>query len=123
MAQNNRQFYFNFKIWIEDDMHNSILGDGKWQLLKAIDETGSLKDAMIQMDLTYRKTWDNLRRIEQKLGFPIIETERGGADGGRTVLSPQGKKIVALFDDFHQQVDVQLKEIAKKFSQQIADIV
>ena len=60
----------NYKIWLETDGHVGVLGDKKCELLRAIDETGSLNDAMKKLGLTYRKTWDNLKRIEKELGFP-----------------------------------------------------
>ena len=72
----------NYKFWFETTDNKGILGDGKWKLLKLIEQTGSLKLAIEQSGLTYRKTWNNLRKIEKLLGFPILETSRGGAEGG-----------------------------------------
>jgi molybdate transport system regulatory protein len=77
----------NYKIWLETKDELGILGDGKWQLLKAISETGSLKLAMEKLNLSYRKTWNNLQQIEERLGFPILNTQRGGTDGGGKNLS------------------------------------
>ena len=95
----------NYKIWLETSGHVGVLGDKKCELLRAIDETGSLNDAMKKLGLTYRKTWDNLRRIENELGFPLIKPTRGGADGGGTVLTLEGKIIIAAFAKFHQEYD------------------
>jgi len=104
-AKEMNDLKLRYKIWIETPDHKGILGDGKWLLLKAINETGSLKEAMAKLDLSYRKTWNNLRRIEQMLGFPVVEKTRGGIKGGKTVLSPQGKTIVKAFDKFHKNYD------------------
>jgi molybdate transport system regulatory protein len=95
----------NYKIWLESADRNGILGDKKCDLLKAIDETGSLNDAMKKLNLTYRKTWDNLRKIEKELGFPLIKPTRGGADGGNTVLTTEGKILIQAFDAFHAEYD------------------
>jgi molybdate transport repressor ModE-like protein len=97
-------FSFRYKIWLET-ADGGVLGDGKWRLLKTIHETGSLKEAMQRHGLTYRKTWDNLNKIEQMLGFPIISSQRGGKEGGKTTLTEQGKAIVKAFDDFHESYD------------------
>jgi molybdate transport system regulatory protein len=94
-----------FKIWLENDDNLGVLGDGKCRLLKTIHETGSLKEAMKIHELTYRKTWDNLNKIEKMLGFQIIERQRGGLAGGKTVLTSQGQAIVKAFDHFHEQYD------------------
>jgi len=95
----------NYKIWIETSESIGVLGDKKCELLRAIDETGSLNDAMKKLGLTYRKTWDNLRKIEQELGFPVIKPTRGGAEGGCTVLTLEAKIIIAAFEKFHQDYD------------------
>jgi molybdate transport repressor ModE-like protein len=95
----------NYKIWLESSERKGILGDKKCELLKAIDETGSLNEAMKKLNLTYRKTWDNLRKIERELGFPLIIPTRGGADGGNTVLTTEGKILIQAFERFHTEYD------------------
>ena len=103
MSKQLNNLRLNYKIWLESSDHKGILGDKKCELLKAIDETGSLSDAMKKLNLTYRKTWDNLRKIEKELGFPLIKPTRGGADGGSTVLTDDGKIIIRAFDRFHAE--------------------
>ncbi len=105
MSTKMENIQLNYKIWLETSGHVGVLGDKKCELLRAIDETGSLNDAMKKLGLTYRKTWDNLRRIENELGFPLIKPTRGGADGGGTVLTLEGKIIIAAFAKFHQEYD------------------
>ncbi|HOZ30370.1 MAG TPA: LysR family transcriptional regulator [Bacteroidales bacterium] len=99
-----------YKIWLETDEKAGVLGDGKWRLLKAIDETGCLNNAMKKLGLSYRKTWDNLVKIEEMLGFKIVEKQRGGATGGNTVLTKEGKLIVNAFDRFHAKYDELITE-------------
>lgn len=105
MSSKMNNMQFNYKIWMETSDHVGILGDNKCELLKAIDETGSLNEAMKKLGLSYRKTWDNLRKIESELGFALIKPTRGGADGGSTVLTLEGKIIVAAFEKFHADFD------------------
>lgn len=105
---------FNYKVWLETEDGENILGDGKWVLLKAIDETGSLKSAMEKLGLTYRKTWDNLKKIENKLGFNLIKPIRGGCEGGYTTLTEEGKMIISIFDEFHKEYDELIYKTAKK---------
>jgi molybdate transport repressor ModE-like protein len=99
------KFSLKFKIWLETDDQKGILGDGKWALLKTISQTNSLKEAMALHGLTYRKTWDNLNKIEDIFGFQIIERQRGGKEGGKTVLTKHGQAIVDAFDEFHEKYD------------------
>ncbi len=114
MKPNQTMLKLNFKIWIENQNGESLFGDGKWQLLKTIEKTESLKLAIEECGLSYRKTWNKLEEIEQKLGFYLIERQRGGTAGGKTTLTPEGKKIVELFDDFHSQFDVVINSFLRK---------
>jgi molybdate transport system regulatory protein len=100
----------NYKIWLETTGQVGVLGDKKCELLRAIDETGSLNDAMKKLGLTYRKTWDNLKRIESELGFPLIKPTRGGAEGGSTVLTLEARIILAAFEKFHIQYDMIIQQ-------------
>ncbi len=105
MSSKIDNLHLNYKIWLETNGNIGVLGDKKCALLRAIDETGSLNEAMKKLGLTYRKTWDNLRKIEQELGFPVIKPTRGGAEGGSTVLTLEAKIIIAAFEKFHQEYD------------------
>lgn len=103
----------NYKIWLSDKAGNGILGDGKWRILKLIEEKGSLKAACSELGYTYRRTWGNLQKIEQMLGFQLLEKHRGGSEKGSTRLTIKGKKLVEAFDIFHSATD---KSIEKGFN-------
>lgn len=94
-----------YKIWFSSIAGDGILGDGKWKILKQIDECGSLVGACEKLGITYRRTWNDMRKIEKMLGFQLLHTVRGGQEGGSTQLSPEGKRLVKSFDDFHQRMD------------------
>jgi molybdate transport system regulatory protein len=96
---------FNYKIWLSTENDEGILGDGKWQILKAIEKEGSLKAATRALGITYRRTWGDLKKIEEMLGFAILEKERGGKEGGKSSLTPEGRLLVSAFDEFHSRVD------------------
>ena len=110
------------KMWMATPLEEGILGDGKWLILKAIEETGSLKAACDKLELTYRRTWGDLKKIEQMLGFPLLEKSRGGKEGGMSQLTPQGRKLVAAFDDFHRQVDGVIEDAFAGFKQKLMDL-
>jgi len=110
---------FNYKIWLSTDKDEGILGDGKWQILKAIEEHGSLKAATRALGITYRRTWGDLKKIEEMLGFPILEKERGGKEGGKSSLTPEGRKLVQAFDAFHEKVDDVIEKAFGEFRSQL----
>jgi molybdate transport system regulatory protein len=112
-----------YKIWIENSEGESLFGDGKWELLIAIEETGSLKEAIEKMGWGYRSTWNKLQALEQKLGFQIIEKSRGGTGGGgQTVLTTKGKQFVDIFRKIHEESDAEFEKISKKFNKFISKL-
>ena len=120
MHQKLKDLHFNYKIWLETREGENVFGDGKWQLLKSIDETGSLKGAMEKLGLSYRKTWDNLKKIEQTLGFPVIESTRGGVEGGASSLTEEGRALVQAFEKFHKKYDALIR---KGFEEILEDFI
>lgn len=104
-----------YKIWLETPDGKGIMGDGKWEMLKTIRSAGSLVAACEAMGYTYRKTWGEMKKIEQLLGFPLLEKTRGGKDGGNTQLTPQGEKMVAAFDALHHKMDTEMEHAFDDF--------
>lgn len=95
----------SYKIWFSTPEGKGILGDGKWKILKKIEECGSLVKACEELGITYRHTWNDLRKIEKQLGFPLLDSSRGGAEGGSTQLTSEGKRLIKAFDQFHERMD------------------
>jgi len=110
-----------YKIWLSTETGEGIMGDGKWQILKAIEKNGSLMAACEALGLTYRRTWGDLKKIEEQLGFQLLDKSRGGKDGGTSTLTPEGKRLVEAFDDFHSRVDGVIQMAFKEFIQEITN--
>jgi molybdate transport system regulatory protein len=78
-----------------------------------------MKAACDELGYTYRRTWGNLKKIEHFFGFPLLEKHRGGNEGGHTMLTPEGKKLVKAFDHFHASVDSIIQQGFEKFIQDL----
>ncbi|MEI6748866.1 MAG: winged helix-turn-helix domain-containing protein [Bacteroidales bacterium] len=108
-----------YKIWLATEEGIGVLGDGKWKILKAIDQHGSLVAACENLGLTYRRTWNDLKKVEKLLGFALLEKSRGGQDGGHSVLTSDGTQLVKAFDHFHERMDSSMQ---KEFDQLLNDL-
>lgn len=111
----------DYKIWLADADGNGILGDGKWRMLKLIGEKGSLKAACDELGYTYRRTWGNIKKIEDFFGFPLLEKHRGGAEGGSMNLTEEGKLLVKAFNKFHSNADAMIQKGFQDFIIDISD--
>ena len=84
------------RIWLTKDNEN-ILGSGKVQLLELIDKLGSLQKAAQHMNMSYRKAWYSVQKINTINDSPIVILKRGGKDGGQAILTPTGKSLLEQY--------------------------
>lgn len=103
------------KIWIESN-NGILLSEGRVQLLKMIDETGSLNKASKALNISYQKAWRLLDEVNKTTNQPLIETKIGGTKGGGTVLTPYGKSLIIVFDTINKDCWEFLDEQLKKHS-------
>lgn len=109
----------NYKLWMSSETGDAIIDDDKWQLLIAIQKHGSLKSASDVMKISYRKVWGDLKKIEEILGFSIIEKHRGGKDGGVTYLTEEGTKLIQNYIEFRAEFQEAVDTIIKKFKKNL----
>lgn len=91
------------KFWLEKDKV-SVIGEGRAQLLRAIDEHGSIAKAATIMNMSYRHAWGIIRHIRDVLGNEIVKTTRGGRYGGGAYLTEYGKDVLNQYDDYNRQI-------------------
>ena len=109
-----------FKLWLSSKDIEGVFGDGKWRLLKAIDDEGSLNAASKSLQISYRKAWGDLKKAQEALGVSLVEKQRGGVLGGKSSLTRQGKKWVDAYTRFRSDIE---KAVAKAYERHIAELV
>jgi len=85
------------KIWLEID-GEPVFGQGREELLSLIQEGSSINAAAKVMGMPYRKAWTYIDAMEKRLGFPLVNRQKGGIGGGESSLTPQA---VALLEKFN----------------------
>ena len=73
-------------------------------LLTLIDETGSVRAAGKRMQLSYSTCWNRIRTLEQQLGQPLIVRTPGGAVGGSSILTQQGRTFLERYVQYEKSV-------------------
>lgn len=94
------------KIWIEDD--EKIFGKGNYELLKAIEECGSIKQAAKKLNMSYKKAWLKKEQTQDFLGGEIFISKKGASLDSGTKLSPRAKGFL----DFYTELEKELEENA-----------
>ena len=101
------------RLWIEADGH-ILLGEGRVSLLKAIEDTGSLSKAAKSLNMSYKKAWSIIDKINFRAERPVVRTQIGGKGGGGTRLTPYGKSIIKAFEAINKKcwefLDNQIKQ-------------
>jgi len=90
-------------------------GPGSHLLLRLTDETGSLREACRHMGISYTKGRALILRIEQQLGYPVIESRQGGKAGGNSVVTEQGKELIQNYTKFLEEVKDCINELFSRY--------
>jgi molybdate transport system regulatory protein len=97
------------RIWLEKD-GELYMGGGREMLLERIDKFGSIAAAARSMKLGYRNAWLWVEAANRLAPAPLVEKTAGGAGGGRTRLTDEGRKAVEQY----KQLRAKLEEFVKK---------
>ena len=104
------------KYHIKVRLYNEEIAFGKGiaQILELVELHGSLAAAYKEMGMSSSKAWKILQRAEADLGFPLLKSVSGGAHGGGTVLTPEGKELLEQYSQFEAQVQAFANETFHK---------
>ncbi len=98
-------------IWIEKN--GKLYVDTKRAtMLSLIDKLGSLAAAARSMKLGYNTAWLWVTTMNRLSPYPLVKRGCGGANGGYSILTAQGKTIVTEFN----RLDYSLKETINRIT-------
>ena len=105
----------DYKIWFDKETpegSESVIGEKKIDLLKAIDKTGSIKAASETINLDFKTAWDMVNSINERFKpHPLVVSIRGG--GGGTHLTPKGVEILQKYSKINAVLKVVLSNLDK----------
>lgn len=96
------EYKIKSRIWIENEQ-GTVLGEGRWQLLKEIKETGSLNKAANSLNMSYNKAWKLLNELNARAKEPVTINQTGGIGGGGALLTPYGEKMIVAFEEINEK--------------------
>lgn len=73
-------------------------------LLYLIGDTENMRTACAYAGIAHSKAWDMINRLEQNLGYSVVERQRGGKSGGSTKLTEAGERFLMAYHEFEQSV-------------------
>ena len=109
-AMENSKKRVRIKVWIECETGETLFGEGQLRILEAIENNGSISAAAKSMSMGYRSMWGRLKKIEQRMGKPLLIRQKGGVSGGQSILTPEAKVLVHRF----KQLQDRLNDVSEK---------
>lgn len=98
-------------------IHVSIAGEKTFfdeklaLLLNLVEQTGSVRTACQRIQISYSGGWNMIHTMEQYFHRHLIQRSQGGAGGGRSFLTEDGRLFVQRFQQFEEELRNQATEL------------
>jgi molybdate transport system regulatory protein len=99
-------FFVRSKIWIEDTRGKVIFGLGRYRILDAIRQTGSMQAAAKELHMSYRAVWMRVRRSEKRMGRELIVR-----DGKGSGLTPFAENLMKQYRRLQSVIRTETDEV------------
>jgi molybdate transport repressor ModE-like protein len=67
------------------------------------------------MNMSYSKGWKIIKEAEKQLGYPLLITRSGGAEGGFSQLTPKTKDFLNRFLSMEKELNEKTEELFMKY--------
>ncbi|SDZ08512.1 winged helix-turn-helix domain-containing protein [Tindallia californiensis] len=82
-----------------------VFGEGPLMLLKKVEETGSLRQAALAIDMSYSKAWTIINNIEKELNISMLNRSVGGSQGGGSSLTVESQKLMERYEEIKRKTN------------------
>lgn len=80
------------KVWIQNPDGKVVFGLGRYRILKAVQDTGSLQAAAKELKMSYRAVWMRIRASERRIGRELVVR-----DGKGSRLTPFAENLMKQY--------------------------
>ena len=101
------------KLFLEDE-DSYVLGPGRMELLRSVEELGSLRKAAQKLGMSYRWAWGRLNDMEQALGVLLL-AHTPDSGGRAKTLTPEARELLIWYSAIEKEMaEVFAKAFAKR---------
>ena len=79
------------------------IGPGKAELLRLIEETGSISAAAREMGMSYRRAWTLVETMNGAFREPLVEAATGGRGDGGARVTYFGREALAKYQAMEEK--------------------
>lgn len=109
-------------VQIRDDEGEKFMGRGPYDLLRRVDKLGSIRQAAIDMDMSYAKAHKLLKNLEKNLGVRLMEKTIGGAEHGGTKLTQEARVVLKLYIEMVKEIETFAQRSFATFKDNLAKL-
>ena len=95
----------------------TFLGDTRIRLLEAIEQHGSISQAAKAVPISYKAAWDAIDAMNNLADQPLVIRSTGGKNGGGTLLTEYGKKVIALYRALEAEYQAALERLTASMNE------
>jgi molybdate transport system regulatory protein len=74
------------------------------ELLRQIEQHGSLRQAAEELGISYRKAYYRIYSMNKAAKQPVVELKRGGKNGGVSEITTYGKELMKEYEKIEKQL-------------------
>ena len=104
-----KRMHLSFKLFLEDE-GRYVLGPGRVELLRLVEELGSLRKAAQKQGMSYRWAWGRLKDAEKALGIELLTQTGIPGEGKAKVLTPEARELLAWLAATERGLDQALEQ-------------
>lgn len=105
------------RFWLVNGARDGWIGIGRVQLLQAIEQTGSIRQAAQRLGMSYKRAWSLVEAMNRLGPGPMVVKETGGRHGGGARVTEYGRRTIALY----AQLEAAMRQCAQQMEQAIAE--
>jgi molybdate transport system regulatory protein len=96
----------SIRLWIRLTLPGvGLIGPGKIELLRQIQQHQSISGAARAMKMSYRRAWLLVDELNGLFAYPLVTKWLGGKSRGGAMLTPTGEKLVESYDTVVRRAD------------------
>lgn len=99
--------------------NDKVFGPGIAELLRLVDEKGSLRQAAGEMDMAYSKAWRIVKDAGLEYGHPLLLSQPGGKHGGGAQLTAEGRALLERYTAMDEALQRQAQQLFEQHFQQL----
>jgi molybdate transport system regulatory protein len=115
LKRNKSEYKVTGSLWIEYERER-FFGPGRVELLRRIEQTGSINKAAKAMKMSYKKAWEMIDTLNRQAATPMVIVKTGGEHGGGSQITKEARDLIRYHDALRRRFVAFLEKETRKLS-------